>query len=60
MTTPSPLGGRIHKIMAFLGLLSRHAAEQHKDFYDLVSMKELIHPAGFVVECYIPFQLGMN
>jgi len=60
MTTPSPFGGYIHAIMAFLGLLSRHAAEEHKDFYDLASIKELIHPAGFILDLFIPFQLGMN
>src|SRR5215813_6677973 len=60
MTTPSPLGGHIHAIMAFLGLLSRHAAEEHKDFYDLASMEEIVRAVGFTLERYIPFQLGMN
>jgi SAM-dependent methyltransferase len=60
MTTPSPVGGHVHTIMAFLGLLSRQAAEEHKGFYDFASIKKLIHPVGFILECYIPFQLRMN
>jgi len=60
MTTPSPVGGRVHTVMAFLGLLSRQAAEEHKGFYDFASIKNLIHPFGFILECYLPFQFRMN
>ena len=60
MTTPSPVGGHVHAMMACVGLLSRHAAEEHKEFYDLVSIKRLIQPAGFIVQWHVPFQFGMN
>jgi SAM-dependent methyltransferase len=60
MTTPSPVGGHVHTIMAFLGLLSHQAAEEHKGFHNFASIKNLIHPLGFILECYIPFQFRMN
>jgi ubiquinone/menaquinone biosynthesis C-methylase UbiE len=60
LTTPTPLGGKVHAWGSHLGLTYREAAEEHEGFYDLESLNRLLNAAGFTLELYETFLLGMN
>jgi len=53
ITTPTPLGGKIHKIDAKLGLTTREAAEEHQKLYSYEDMKSLLTSHGFKIYIYI-------
>lgn len=60
-TTPTPLGGKVHKILANLGALSKCTAEDHThgflDRHDLLYMKKARDLAKIKYE---KFQFGLN
>ena len=60
LTTPTPLGGKVHAWGSHLGLTYREAAEEHEGFFDSVTLKRLLNAAGFTLELYETFLLGMN
>jgi 2-polyprenyl-3-methyl-5-hydroxy-6-metoxy-1,4-benzoquinol methylase len=60
ITTPSRIGGRVHAIMARLGLLSLHAAEEHKDFFELEEVRNMLLSSGLKIYLYKRFQFGFN
>jgi ubiquinone/menaquinone biosynthesis C-methylase UbiE len=60
LTTPTPLGGRLHAWGSHLGLTYREAADEHEGFFDHVGLKHLLNGVGFSCECYERFLLGMN
>ena len=60
ITTPSPLGDRIHKIGAMLGLTAIEAVEDHESIYGLSQIKELLNRNGLEVCAYIKFIVGFN
>ena len=60
ITTPSPLGDRIHKIGAMLGLTAIEAVEDHESIYGLSQIKELLNRNGLEVSVYKKFIVGLN
>jgi len=60
ITTPSPLGGQIHKLMAYTGLLSLQAARDHKHFWTDAELANILNRTGFIIDHFEKFQLGFN
>ncbi|HET6961680.1 MAG TPA: class I SAM-dependent methyltransferase [Terriglobia bacterium] len=60
MTTPTPLGGRLHAWGSRLGLTYREAADEHEGFFDHEALKRLLNEGGLICEQYQRFLLGMN
>ena len=60
LTTPTPLGGRIHKVTSFLGLTYREAAQEHEKFYGREVLISLLELHGFEVQLFTPFLFGLN
>jgi 2-polyprenyl-3-methyl-5-hydroxy-6-metoxy-1,4-benzoquinol methylase len=60
LTTPTPLGGRLHAWGSRLGLTYREAADEHEGFFDYESLKHLLNEGGLICEQYERFLLGMN
>ncbi|MEW5976725.1 MAG: class I SAM-dependent methyltransferase [Acidobacteriota bacterium] len=60
LTTPTPLGGLVHRFTSRLGLTYREAAEEHVGFFDLAGLESLITSVGFRIERLERFLLGLN
>jgi len=60
ITTPTPLGGKIHKIGAKLGLTSKEAVKEHHKLYSYEDMEGLLTSRGFMIYIYQNFVFGMN
>ncbi len=60
LTTPTPLGGWIHKISSYLGLTYREAAQEHERFYARTSLISLLEIHGFEVQLFKSFLFGLN
>jgi ubiquinone/menaquinone biosynthesis C-methylase UbiE len=59
-TTPTPLGHRVHRLGAQLGLFYREAVEDHKSILDGATLRQLFQRAGLRVAHYRQFELGCN
>lgn len=60
LTTPTPFGGRLHRLGSYLGLTYREAAEEHERFFNHWALKLLLERHGFRLERYERFLLGLN
>jgi 2-polyprenyl-3-methyl-5-hydroxy-6-metoxy-1,4-benzoquinol methylase len=60
ITTPSPLGDRIHKMSAIFGLVSKEAVEDHEHIYNKNELVDLLSKNGLKVHSYQRFILGLN
>ena len=60
MTTPSPLGDRIHQLGAKLNLFSQIAAAEHNIILDRVRVQRMLETTGFKLLHYKTFLLGGN
>ena len=60
LTTPTPLGGRLHAWGSHLGLTYREAAHEHEGFFDYEGLKSLLNEHGLTCQLYETFLLGMN
>ena len=60
LTTPHPLGRRVHDLGGRIGVFSREAAEEHHDFLDRGRMAAVAGRAGFRLARSRPFLLGAN
>jgi ubiquinone/menaquinone biosynthesis C-methylase UbiE len=60
ITTPTPLGGRLHALGSLCGLTHREAAEEHEEFFSERRLKSSIQRNGFSLERYERFLLGLN
>ena len=60
ITTPTPLGCRPHGVGSHLGLTHPEAAQEHEQFYDFDSLERMTKDAGFTLEHYERFLLGLN
>jgi 2-polyprenyl-3-methyl-5-hydroxy-6-metoxy-1,4-benzoquinol methylase len=60
LTTPTPLGGKLHWIGSYLGLVYAEAAEEHVRFYNFSALELLLEGAGFRVDYYEKFLFGLN
>jgi 2-polyprenyl-3-methyl-5-hydroxy-6-metoxy-1,4-benzoquinol methylase len=59
ITTPTAIGGKLHKFLARLRLTDRYAAREHKRFYGHDEIKAVL-PCDLEIEKYQKFQFGMN
>lgn len=60
ITTPSPLGHRIHALGARVGLFSQAAAEDHKTIFTLATLEVSLSASGLTVTHQRLFLLGGN
>lgn len=60
LTTPHPIGRKIHDWGAKIGLFSNEASEEHETFLDQLDMIRIAKQAGFKMVHYRRFLLGMN
>jgi len=60
MSTPTSLGGNLHRLGSWLGLTCPEAAHEHEYFYDFPAIKHLMEANGFTIEFYSRFLLGLN
>ena len=60
LTTPTPLGGKLHWLGSHLGLVYAEAAEEHVRFYNLDALTLLLEGSGFRIERYERFLFGLN
>ena len=60
VTTPSPLGGKLHGLGSYLGLVFAEAAHEHVRFYNRLALSSLMLECGFLVEHYERFLLNLN
>ncbi|MCI0423544.1 MAG: class I SAM-dependent methyltransferase [Acidobacteria bacterium] len=60
LTTPTPLGGKLHTLGSYFGLTYREAADEHERFYGQDALGRLLRENGFTIENYERFLLGLN
>lgn len=60
ITTPTPLGDRVHRLLEKLGLLSPGVEEAHLHIFGKKDLRELVASSGFSVQEQKLFELGMN
>ncbi len=60
VTTPTPLGNRLHRIGALLGLFNLEVKEAHLMVYNRRELETLLEGHGFAVDHYETFELGLN
>lgn len=60
VTTPHPLGRKVHDTGSRLGIFSSHASEEHEDFLDKVDLSKLAEGNGYKFVSYKRFLFGMN
>jgi 2-polyprenyl-3-methyl-5-hydroxy-6-metoxy-1,4-benzoquinol methylase len=59
-TTPHPLGRWPLEAGAYLGLLSRHADEEHEALLDRAALERAARSAGLEMTLYTRFLAGLN
>ncbi|HPR64993.1 MAG TPA: class I SAM-dependent methyltransferase [Thermoanaerobaculia bacterium] len=60
ITTPHPRTRLLHGWMSKMRLLSRHADEDHETFLHRPVLEKMAREAGYAVQEYTPFLMGMN
>lgn len=60
LTTPTPFGGLVHTLGAYVGLFYREAQQEHEAFFDLQDLRRLFEQNGLYVAHYERFLLGGN
>jgi 2-polyprenyl-3-methyl-5-hydroxy-6-metoxy-1,4-benzoquinol methylase len=60
LTTPVPLGGKLHRLGSKLGLTYAEAAREHERFYDYRALRLLLKKIEFSLEHYERFLVGLN
>jgi len=60
ITTPSPLGHRVHTLASWLGLTSRSAVHHHQSQYSKTALDAMVCSVGFEPVAYRRFLIGLN
>jgi SAM-dependent methyltransferase len=60
LTTPTPLGGALHRLGSYVLLTHPEAAQEHFAFYGRADLAALLGGSGYEMEEYFPFLLGLN
>jgi len=60
ISTPTPLGGAIHRLGASFGLFSRQALADHKRTYDRRDLAALLLDCGMRMDLHNTFEFGAN
>lgn len=59
LTTPTAIGGAVHKVMAACGLVSREAAQEHKGFLGCQGLETLLASSGYAIASHRHYLCGM-
>jgi 2-polyprenyl-3-methyl-5-hydroxy-6-metoxy-1,4-benzoquinol methylase len=60
ITTPSPLGDRVHQVGSKIGLFSKEAQHEHETIYTTGSMRNILEANGLELISARKFLLGGN
>ncbi len=60
ITTPTPLGDRVHGFFSNLDMVSKDASEDHQHIFTLAELRRLLLNNGFTVRYESLFLLGLN
>ncbi len=60
LTTPTPLGGKLHWLGSLIRLTYREAADEHERFYDFRALRSLLADCGLEMIRYEKFLFGLN
>lgn len=60
LTTPTPLGGRLHGLGSYAGLTHPEAAHEHFGFYGRSAIARLLGASGLEPVSYATFLFGLN
>jgi 2-polyprenyl-3-methyl-5-hydroxy-6-metoxy-1,4-benzoquinol methylase len=60
LTTPHPAGRWLHECAAYVGLASRHAAREHRDFLDRAALLKAARAAGLELCVYKRLLSGLG
>lgn len=60
LTTPHPIGRKIHDFGSKIGFFSKDASEEHEQFIDLKLMNILLKSSGLKIAFYKRFLFGFN
>ena len=60
MTTPTPLGDRLHHQLSRVNITSKHAAAEHQSVMGGSELKRTTAAAGFAIDHFEVFLLGGN
>jgi 2-polyprenyl-6-hydroxyphenyl methylase/3-demethylubiquinone-9 3-methyltransferase len=60
ITTPTPLGHRVHRLGSYIGLFNYEAVEDHKSILGERELTAMLQGARLQVESYRQFELGCN
>jgi 2-polyprenyl-6-hydroxyphenyl methylase / 3-demethylubiquinone-9 3-methyltransferase len=60
LTTPTPLGGELHRLGSYAGLTHPEAAHEHFGFYGEREIGEMLSEASLELVSYGRFLLGLN
>lgn len=60
LTTPTPLGGRLHGLGSHAGLTHPEAAHEHFAFYGRAALARLLAEGGLEMASYARFLFGLN
>lgn len=60
LTTPTPLGDRVHHFFSNLDLVSKDASEDHCHIFTMPELRQLLLDSGFAIRHESPFFLGLN
>ena len=60
ITTPHPIGEKIHALGASVGVFSKHASDEHESLLDKKMLANLAIKEGFSMIYYRRFLIGMN
>jgi len=60
ITTPSPLGHRVHAVASYVGLTARSAVAHHQRKYSRKALDTVLRSASFELVTYRRFLMGLN
>ncbi len=60
LTTPHPIGRKLHEVLATFGLCSRVGAEEHKAFLARRDLEGILGQSAFELKAYERFLFGLN
>lgn len=60
LTTPTPIGDKLHHVLARIGLTSKHAAAEHQSLFSGEALRRLVIDAGCELDIHKYFLFGGN
>lgn len=60
LTTPHPVGRKLHDTGSKIGIFSNHASDEHEDFLDEKDLSRVAKKYGYILKEYNRFLFGFN